>query len=265
MQSLNSPFGPYLPKKFWVPAPRYALRRASIMDAMAASEPGELLEIGCGAGALLAEFAERGFAVTGVEMSSEGRQRAEMFAANVPGMTILEHPGENWSEKFSYLFSFEVLEHIEDDVAALTEWTKWLRPGGKVLVSVPAHMKLWAASDEFAGHFRRYSRQQVEQLLLKAGLTEISVEIYGFPISNLVEPVRNAYHNKRLKRGANQRDMKTATENSGVDRDLEARLFPLMTHFPGRQIFQLGVQVQKIFRNTELGTGWLASARKPVT
>lgn len=262
MQVLKSPFGPYLPQNIWVPAPRYALRRACILEAMEGCAPGEIVEIGCGAGALLAEFAERGFTVTGVEMSGEGRRRADMFAKNLPNMTVLEQPENGWDEKFSYLFSFEVLEHIEDDVAALTEWVKWLKPGGKAALSVPAHMKLWAASDIFAGHFRRYTKEQVHDLLVKAGLTDVTVEIYGFPISNMLEPVRNSYHNRQLKRGADQRDMKAATENSGVDRDLEGRLFPLMKNFPGRQMFQLGVQVQKMFRNTQLGTGWLATGRK---
>lgn len=263
MQVLESPFGPYLPDNIWVPAPRYALRRACILETMGGADRGEILEIGCGAGALLAEFADRGFEAVGVEMSREGRRMAEMFAADVTGMTVLEEPAEGWDDRFSYLFSFEVLEHIEDDVAALTEWVKWLKPGGKATLSVPAHMKLWGASDIFAGHFRRYSKEQVYSLLTEAGLEDVSVEIYGFPISNMVEPMRNAYHNRQLKQGADQRDMKAATENSGVDRDLEARLFPLMTNFPGRQMFQLGVQIQKMFKNTQLGTGWLATGRKP--
>jgi len=263
MQVLQSPFGPYLSDNMWVPAPRYALRRACILDVMKDEEPGAVLEIGCAAGALLAEFAQRGFMVTGVEMSDEGRRRAAMFSANLPEMTVLEKPNDDWTDKFSYLFSFEVLEHIDNDVAALNQWVNWLKPGGAALISVPAHMKLWGATDEFAGHFRRYSKQQVYDLLANAGLVDISVEIYGFPISNMVEPFRNAHHKRRLKQGIADLNMKEATENSGVDRGLEARLFPLMTSFLGRHMFNLGVKAQRLFRNTELGTGWVAKGRKP--
>lgn len=262
MHTVMTPFGPSLPAAGWVPAPRYALRRACIMDAMDALPVGRVLEIGCGAGALLAEFADRGFDVTGVEMSSEGRRRAEMFAADTRNMRVLDEPSADWSDEFDYLFSFEVLEHIEDDVSALRQWTQWLRPGGYALISVPAHMRLWGQSDHFAGHFRRYSKDEVRNLLEAAGLTDISVGIYGFPISNMIEPVRNAYHGRLLKRGASDRDMKAATENSGVDRDLESRLFPLMASFPGRQLFDVGVAMQRLLRHSNLGTGWIATGRK---
>lgn len=262
MHTVMTPFGPSLPAAGWVPAPRYALRRACIMDAMDELPVGRVLEIGCGAGALLAEFADRGFDVTGVEMSPEGRRRAEMFAADTRNMRILDEPGKDWSAEFDYLFSFEVLEHIEDDASALRQWVQWLKPGGHALISVPAHMRLWGQSDHFAGHFRRYSKDAVRKLLEAAGLTDISVGIYGFPISNMIEPVRNAYHGRLLKRGASDRDMKAATENSGVDRDLESRLFPLMARFPGKQLFDVGVAMQRLLRNSSLGTGWIATGRK---
>lgn len=262
MNIVMSPFGPSLPEVGWVPAPRYAMRRACILDAMNGLPRGEIVEVGCGAGALLSEFAARGFDVTGVEMSAEGRRRAEWFAADFDNMTIRETPDLGWENSFSYLFSFDVLEHIEDDAAAFRQWVSWLRPGGTALISVPAHMRLWSSSDEFVGHFRRYSREQVRALLVQAGLVDVSVEAYGFPVSNLIEPLRNTYHGMKLKRGAAARSMKAATENSGVDRDLEARLFSLMTRFPGRQIFGLGLRLQRVFRQTVLGTGWIARGRK---
>lgn len=262
MHTVTTPFGPSLPAAGWVPAPRYALRRACILEAMDGLPPGKVLEVGCGAGALLSEFAARGFDVTGLEMSSEGRRRAEMFAADTRNMQVLDEPAAEWSAEFDYLFSFEVLEHIDDDRQALRQWVQWLKPSGRALISVPAHMKLWGQSDHFAGHFRRYSRDEVTALLEAAGLTDISVEVYGFPISNLLEPMRNAYHGRLLKRGAADRDMKAASENSGIDRDLESRLFPLMANFPGRQVFQAGVAVQRLLRHSNLGTGWIATGRK---
>ncbi|WP_083853438.1 class I SAM-dependent methyltransferase [Sphingobium sp. SYK-6] len=261
MSLVMSPFGPALPEGGWVPAPRYILRRASIMEAMRDLPPGNIIEVGCGAGALLSEFAALGFDVTGLEMSVEGRALSDVFANGQARMTVRETP-EDWHAHFSYLFSFEVLEHIEDDLAALREWVGWLKPGGLAVLSVPAHMKLWGNSDIFAGHFRRYSRPQFEALLQAAGLTDVRVEAYGFPVSNFIEPLRNAYHGRKLKAGASSRSMKAATENSGVDRGLETRLFPVMTAFPCRQMLQGAVRLQRLFRRSEHGTGWIGVGRK---
>src|SRR3546814_6549126 len=57
--------------------------------------------------------------------------------------------------------AFEVLEHIEDDHAALRQWLGWLKPGGILLMSVPAHPSQWNAADVWAGHFRRYRKREL--------------------------------------------------------------------------------------------------------
>ena len=61
---------------------------------------------------------------------------------------------------FDLVCAFEVLEHIEDDVAALREWGAKVRPGGYVMISSPAFPDRFGPFDHFAGHFRRYDRQQ---------------------------------------------------------------------------------------------------------
>lgn len=63
----------------------------------------------------------------------------------------------------------DVLEHIEDDKGFVTLLYKKLAPGGVGLVTVPAFMKLWSSEDESAGHFRRYTIEQVTGVLENAG------------------------------------------------------------------------------------------------
>ena len=65
---------------------------------------------------------------------------------------------------------FDVLEHIEDDGAALAEMARVLRPGGRLLVAVPADMSLWSAHDEAVGHVRRYTRVSLLAAIAAAGL-----------------------------------------------------------------------------------------------
>ena len=70
---------------------------------------------------------------------------------------------------FDLVCAFEVLEHIEDDVAALVEWQEYLRPGGWLLVSVPARPAHFDVADELAGHYRRYAPEDVRRLVVERG------------------------------------------------------------------------------------------------
>src|SRR5262249_49510336 len=66
--------------------------------------------------------------------------------------------------------AFDVLEHIEEDYLATAEIARVLRPGGTVLIAVPADMALWSAHDEAVGHVRRYSRASLTAAITKGGV-----------------------------------------------------------------------------------------------
>lgn len=68
----------------------------------------------------------------------------------------------------SAVCAFDVLEHLADDAAALREWRRMLVPAGWLLLTVPAYMTLWSRSDDVDGHYRRYRRRPLRQLLLGA-------------------------------------------------------------------------------------------------
>jgi SAM-dependent methyltransferase len=72
---------------------------------------------------------------------------------------------------FDCVFAFEVLEHIEDDLAALKEVYRVLKKGGVFVFSVPLKRKFWSVADEVAGHKRRYEREELRKRLFKAGFS----------------------------------------------------------------------------------------------
>lgn len=83
-----------------------------------------------------------------------------------------------------YVYTLNVLEHIEDDLAALRAIHSRLRPGGRLLVYVPAFQCLYSAMDHIVGHQRRYRRSALVVLLRQAGFTVEQAryaDCLGFP------------------------------------------------------------------------------------
>ncbi len=260
---VRSLFGLAAPELGWVPAPRYALRRARLLALAADLRRGRLLEIGPGAGALLADLAGLGFTCDAVESSEDAFRLASTLNTG-PAVHLQHEPDPAWAETFDVLVACEVLEHIEDDRAALAQWRAWLQPGGHLILSVPAHARRWSATDVWAGHFRRYEKAGLRQLLETSGFAVEELECYGFPLSNLVEPFRAWSHARALRRRGEDDGKAAATAQSGVERGLEARLWPLQAGLPGRLLFRAAFRLQTLFRNQDLGTGYLVLARRIV-
>lgn len=256
----------------WVPAPRFLMRRDVVLRRMDASPRGRVLEIGCGAGSLLADLATRGFACTAMETAPAARALARRMLADHPDIVVHDALREDWVGAFDYLLAFEVLEHIEDDAGALRSWLRCLRPGGRVLLSVPAHARRWTATDTWAGHVRRYDRADFLALSAREGLSDARCDNYGFPLGNLLEPLNVWAHTRALERSARRtqspvaavpgdaaaRDVRSG--ESGVRRTVETRLYPMMTSLPGRLILRTACVMQQWFSRSELGNGFILDA-----
>ena len=72
---------------------------------------------------------------------------------------------------FDVVAAFDVVEHCESEATAMSELARVLKPGGRILLSVPAYQWAWSAHDVRAGHFRRYTRPRLVRLVEGAGLT----------------------------------------------------------------------------------------------
>ena len=261
----DSFLGPAVPELGWVPAPRYLMRRARIKRLMSDVATGRLLEIGPGAGALVVEFADEGYQCEALELSTEARKLTQAVVAE-SGHAIPVHmaPGDDWKGSFDVLCAFDVLEHIEDDRAALAQWVTWLRPGGVLLLSVPAHMRLWTAGDEWAGHYRRYGRKALQALLLDTGLKLETFECYGFPLTNLSERLSAPAYARRIHSGGQTADYdrKSNNDRSGIDRAPHLKIYPLLRSIPGKLGLRVFAAIQGAFVETDLGSGYVVKARR---
>jgi SAM-dependent methyltransferase len=126
-----------------------------------------ILDAGCGSGRFMVELSKLGV-VTGVELSDTSvalaRQRG---LGEVVAGSVLEMPFADGS--FDLAVSLDVIEHLEDDLAALRELRRTVAPGGALLVTVPAYQWLWSGHDEINHHHRRYTRRSLQQVAEQAG------------------------------------------------------------------------------------------------
>jgi SAM-dependent methyltransferase len=164
----------------------------------------DVLEVGCGQGSLGARLTQR-YRYLGVEPDQTSWAVASRRVSATGGGEVRNVAvGALGDERFDLVCAFEVLEHIEDDATALKEWAVRLRPGGWLMLSVPAHQRRFAAADEMAGHFRRYDPGAMAALLASCGFTDIQIRQYGFPLGYLLEAARNQIARRRLAPSAGQ-------------------------------------------------------------
>ena len=127
---------------------------------------GPVLDFGAGIGTFSEMVRERGCDVDCVEIDAteQGILRRKGFRV-FPSTTGIA------DARYDYAFSLNVFEHIENDLAAMKDCARVLRPGGKIYVYVPAFQALFGAMDRKVAHFRRYTRGGLHALAEAGGLT----------------------------------------------------------------------------------------------
>jgi SAM-dependent methyltransferase len=151
-------------RHWWYRGRREVLER--VIDGLGLPPAARILDAGCGSGRNMIELARRG-SVTGVEVSdmsvclARARDAGEVIAGSV-----LQMPFE--SASFDLVVCLDVIEHLEDDLAALRELRRVIKPGGALLVTVPAYQWLWSGHDEVNHHYRRYTRKTLESVAEEA-------------------------------------------------------------------------------------------------
>jgi len=127
----------------------------------------KILDAGCGCGNLINRLIPWG-EVVGLDISADAltfcqkKCATKVIQASLKNLPFL-------SNSFDFIFAIQIIEHIENDVGALKELYRILKPNGFLIVSVPAFMFLWGPHDEKYGHFRRYTKSDFQHLLAQNG------------------------------------------------------------------------------------------------
>jgi len=129
----------------------------------------QLLDIGCAGGSLIKALGKRGFSnISGIDISEKAiklcKKRGAMSVAVMEGTKLAFSDGA-----FDIVVASDILEHMENDLRALKEWKRVLKPSGKLIAFVPAFNALWSSHDDINLHYRRYSLSELRRLLKSAG------------------------------------------------------------------------------------------------
>ncbi|MDA8584996.1 class I SAM-dependent methyltransferase [Rhodobacteraceae bacterium] len=256
-------YGPALPALQWVPAPRYLMRRDRALHHARKIGACRAMDIGCGPAALISELANEGFEAFGVDRSADALRLARELNGSSASVTLQAELDPAWKETFDLIMSFEVIEHLEEDVAAMRDWRAYLKSGGRMILSTPAHPSRWNAADVWAGHVRRYTKDNLIAAISEAGFVVETIECYGFPLANVMEVWRARAYGKVLERPEkSEKSTENLTNESGSDRSVESRFWPLFSSTPIAIVMRLACQIQRLFLRTQLGNGFLIVARK---
>ena len=151
----------------------YVARRAILADLIARRiqppKDAHILEIGCGTGHNFPVLSRFGV-VDALEVDDAARAIASArLGRPVASAPLPELPGIA-DASYDLIALLDVLEHIEGDMAALSSIRAKLRPGGRILLTVPANEWMWSAHDSVHHHYRRYNRATLGKVAAAAGL-----------------------------------------------------------------------------------------------
>jgi 2-polyprenyl-3-methyl-5-hydroxy-6-metoxy-1,4-benzoquinol methylase len=145
-------------------------RSANLWALMGAEvRPGTVLDVGCGAGGMVEWLLARGHDARGIDSNPNTIGAAKAFLAS-RGHDAERVSTQSLDElivgdtRFDTVISMDCLEHIEDDRAAFNRLVQLLKPGGRLLITVPALPAVYGARDRAIGHYRRYTARSLAAL-----------------------------------------------------------------------------------------------------
>jgi SAM-dependent methyltransferase len=222
----------------------FIARRKILSDVIAriAKPPtrARVLEVGCGTGHNLPMLGKFG-GLEACELDECARALAsqrlgrEIKSARLPDLSMFERG------TYDLVALFDVLEHVSDDVASLKAILKRLKPGGALVLTVPANPWMWSAHDVAHHHFHRYSKRELERVVRKAGFEIQLLSFFNTLLFPLVAAARIV--GKVTRKESADDSLPSAPVNALLE-----KIFGLETGMVGRVPMPFGVSLVAVLR-----------------
>jgi len=206
-----------------------------------------MIEIGCGNGSVLQFLKSKGINIEGGDLFLEALQ----FCRKRTGVPLYQLDALNTpfaDGQYDVVGLFDVIEHIDDDKALLKEMYRICKPGGRIILTVPANKWLWSYFDVISCHKRRYRKKELYQKLRRAGFVVEKISFYVF----FLFPMFFFY--RILK------NMRHPSDDEDLSSRVEVQTIPFIN-----EIFLSTLRLEKLLIkqvNLPVGTSLLAIARK---
>jgi SAM-dependent methyltransferase len=191
------------------------------LDRLPLRAPARILDAGCGSGRTLEELVDYG-TVSGIELAEEA---AELARGRGLGEVVVGRLEElPWAtDHFDLITCLDVIEHTPQDGLALAELLRVCRPGGFMLVTVPAYPALWSRHDEANHHYRRYSRRSLREAVVGAGWGVGRISSFNSLLLAPAAAVRLVQRHRGTPNGyTNDLDVGPAWLNTALEQPLRA-------------------------------------------
>ncbi len=183
------------PEHFWF------IRRFEVLERIATplltAKGASVAEFGCGNGVIQKQLEDRfGLTVDGYDLN-ELSLRQNMSRKSPIFCYDIHQRNADLRERYDVMFLFDVLEHIADEDGFLTSLLYHLKPGGCLLINVPALQSLYSRYDEVVGHVRRYDLESMERVTSRNGLKTEVATYWGLPLMPLLWIRKSWVKNKK--------------------------------------------------------------------
>jgi SAM-dependent methyltransferase len=141
---------------------------------------GNALEVGCGHGVVRAMIErDLNIPVDGCDLNQRALEMANQGKGRLLVYDIFDR-NPAMLKAYDLVLLMDVIEHLDDDLAFVKASLDHLKPGGIVVINVPAHMAFYGKYDEVAGHKRRYNTAELRSLFQRANVEPIRIVLWGF-------------------------------------------------------------------------------------
>ena len=207
----------------------------------------KIFDFGCGSGYNVGFLQRLGFNASGADISAEaiefGRSRGIRNLEVVNNSEIRAPEGG-----FDLIMTLDVIEHIEDDLGAIRAIERALKPGGRLIIAVPAYQWLWGVQDEVAHHFRRYTAESLSAVINKNPNLKILRKTY-FNTFLFLPIVAVRLLSRLLKLKARESDFEI---NNPSLNSLFYAIFNLETYFLKFMNFSFGISILMVIQKNEI-------------